>query len=183
LKKRPFWKSLSFDLKFFFLYGKHIKKNSCITEQTLYNNKNSFFGGLGGYMYIDIGMIFGIFVIILYVLTILNYVVKQINKAYGARMKSKVGLYKTFVAFMRFIVRNHRLMGMLTVLFLLAHVYVQYTNYGYISQTGAVAAIILIIQVGLGIYGSKSKKKTRNWLYVHRSVAIVLPFAIAVHVL
>ena len=134
-------------------------------------------------MYINVGMIFGLFVIILYVLTILNYVVKQINKAYGARMKTKERLYKTFIAFMRFIVKNHRLMGMMTVLFLLAHIYVQYTNYGYVSQTGVIAAVILVIQVGLGIYGSKSKKKSKNWLYVHRSVAIVLPFAIAIHVL
>jgi len=134
-------------------------------------------------MYINVGLIFGLFVIILYILTILNYVVKQINKAYGARMKTKARLYKTFIAFMRFIVKNHRLMGMMTVLFLLAHIYVQYTNYGYVSQTGVIAAVILVIQVGLGIYGSKSKKKSKNWLYVHRSVAIVLPFAIAIHVL
>jgi heme A synthase len=130
-----------------------------------------------------VGVVFGALVILLYILTILNYVVKAINRTFGARMKTHVKAYKAFTACMRFIMKNHRLFGMASFVFLIIHVFIQYSDYGYINQTGAVAASVLLVQVGLGIYGSKAKKKPKNWLYIHRAVAVLLPIAIAIHVL
>ena len=134
-------------------------------------------------MDVGVGVLFGVLVILLYIMTILNYVVKAINRTFGARMKANAKAYKAFTTCMRFIVKNHRLFGMASFVFLIIHVFIQYSDYGYISQTGAVAAGVLLVQVGLGIYGSKTKKKSKSWLYIHRAVAVLLPIAIAIHVL
>ena len=130
-----------------------------------------------------IGELFGALVILLYIMTVLNYVVKAFNRSFGARMKTHAKAYRLFTTCMRFIVKYHRFFGIGALLFLILHVFTQYNVYGYINQTGAVAAGVLLIQVGLGIYGSKVKKKSKNWLYIHRAVAVLLPLAIAIHVL
>jgi heme A synthase len=135
------------------------------------------------HMDVGIGVLFGVLVILLYIMTILNYVVKAINRTFGARMKANAKAYKAFTTCMRFIVKNHRFFGMASFVFLIIHVFIQYSDYGYINQTGAVAAGVLLVQVGLGIYGSKAKKKPKSWLYIHRAVAVLLPIAIAIHVL
>lgn len=135
-------------------------------------------------MAVDLGKALGVCVVVLYLFTILNYLMKLVNKTYGKRMKElKAGFHAVFVQTLRFIVKQHRLAGVLAFLFLAAHVVVQYSAYGYINQTGLVAAIILFLQVMLGVHGAKSPKKIPGWLVVHRSVAAILPFAIAMHVL
>ena len=130
-----------------------------------------------------IGVLFGVLVILLYILTILNYVVKAVNRSFGARMKTHAKAYRLFTTCMRFMVKYHRVFGASTLLFLIIHVFIQYNNYGYINQAGVVAAGVLLVQVALGIYGSKVKRRPKSWLYIHRAVAVLLPIAIAIHVL
>ncbi|PKL11925.1 MAG: hypothetical protein CVV52_12095 [Spirochaetae bacterium HGW-Spirochaetae-8] len=129
------------------------------------------------------GGLFGALVILLYILTILNYMVKAANRYFGAWMKTYPKAYRIFITCMRFIVKYHRIFGAGSLLFLIIHVFVQYNFYGYINKTGAAAAGVLLMQVLLGIYGSKLKKRPKSWLYIHRAVAVLLPLAIALHVL
>ena len=129
-------------------------------------------------MQYEIGGFFGICIIILYVLTILNYVMKFLNKRYGQKLKKHV----VFTKSLKCIVRYHKLFGLLTIAFLLVHFLIQFTYYG-LSVTGAIAAGVLLLQVALGIYGTKAQsKKNKTWLYFHRSIAVALLVAILVHV-
>ena len=126
----------------------------------------------------EYGGILGICIIILYVLTILNYVMKFLNKRFGQKLKA----YPAFTGSLKFIVRNHKLFGLLTVVFLLIHFLIQFNYYG-LSVTGAIAAGVLLLQVALGIYGTKvQSKKKKTWLFSHRFIAVALLVAILVHV-
>jgi len=51
-----------------------------------------------------------------------------------------------------------------------------------LSITGAVAASIEVLQILLGIYGSKVKKKGKYWLMAHRTIAVMLLIAILIHI-
>lgn len=129
----------------------------------------------------DLGELLGGAIIFFYSLTILNYVVKFVNK----KFKKQINKNKTFAAnymkFMRFIVKNHRYFGFLAVLFLVLHFLIQFTTYG-LSITGAIAASIMILQIILGIYGFKVKKKGKSWLMIHRTVAAMILIAILIHI-
>ena len=39
----------------------------------------------------------------------------------------------------------------------------------------------MLLQIGLGIYGSKAKKRGKVWLYTHRTVAALLLIIIVTH--
>jgi heme A synthase len=110
----------------------------------------------------------------------LNYVVKWINKRYGAAMKTHEKGYAFYKKFMRFIIRNHKLFGLLTIVFLLTHFFIQFNQFG-LNTTGTVAAGVLVLQVLLGIYGSVNKQKGKIWLVAHRTIALILFLAIAAH--
>ena len=129
----------------------------------------------------DLGQILGILIIILYFLTSLNYFVKLANRKLKNQIKKNKTISAWFSALMKFIVRNHRLFGMLTIVALLSHAFNQFHFYG-ISPTGAAAASVLLLQVGLGIYGARAKKRGKSWLRLHRSIAGLLFVAIGVHV-
>ncbi|WP_320127452.1 hypothetical protein [uncultured Sphaerochaeta sp.] len=130
----------------------------------------------------EIGEFFGVLIIVLYVLTVLNFLVKWINKKYGPSMKTNEKGYALYKGFMRFIIKNHKLFGLLTIIFLLTHFFIQFNTYG-ISITGLVAAGILILQILLGIYGAKAKKKGKTWLIIHRSIAVILFITILIHLI
>jgi hypothetical protein len=112
----------------------------------------------------ELGEFFGNIIIFLYILTVLNYFVKLINNKYR-----------------KIIVKNHKLFGYLTVIFILLHFAIQFSQHG-LNNTGVIAAGILLLQVGIGIYGSKAKKRGRTWLMIHRTITVVLLIAIAVHI-
>jgi hypothetical protein len=129
----------------------------------------------------DLGEFLGGAIIFFYSLTILNYIVKFVNK----KFKKQINKNKTFAAnymkFMRFIVKNHRYFGFLAVLFLALHFTIQFMAHG-LSITGAFAASIMILQIFLGIYGFKVKKKGKYWLITHRTIAVMLLIAILIHI-
>ncbi len=89
-------------------------------------------------------------------------------------------LYSAFTKIMKFIVKNHKIFGLLTIIFILLHFLIQFNLYG-LRISGVIAAGIMLLQVGLGIYGSKAKKRGKAWLFLHRSIAVVLMIAIIVH--
>lgn len=129
----------------------------------------------------ELGNFFGNIIIFLYVLTILNYVLKFINKKYSYLLKKNDKLHSIYIKIMKFIIKNHKLFGILTVFFILSHFYIQFTTKG-LSITGIIAATIMFIQVLLGIYGSKTKNKNKTWLILHRSIAVILFIAILIHI-
>ena len=129
----------------------------------------------------DIGEFLGFLIIFFYSLTILNYIVKFVNK----KFKKQINKNKTFASYymkvMRFIVKNHRYFGFAAVIFLLFHFLIQFVTHG-LSITGILAASIMVLQIGLGIYGHKVKKKGKTWLMIHRSVAVMIFIAIVIHI-
>jgi hypothetical protein len=101
------------------------------------------------------------------------------------KIKKQINKNKTFAAnyikLMRSIVKNHRYFGFAAVIFVLLHFSIQFITHGP-SITGIVAALIMALQIGLGIYGHKVKKKGKTWLMIHRSVAVMILIAILIHI-
>ena len=82
---------------------------------------------------------------------------------------------------MKVFVKNHRFFGMGTILILLLHFLVQFTTYGP-NLTGTLAAILLFIQAGLGMYGSIKKKPRKGiWFIAHRIIAVFIVMAVILH--
>jgi len=130
----------------------------------------------------DLGELLGYTIIALYGLTVLNYFVKLANRKLRVHINKNKTFAKGFSLVAKFIVKNHKLLGLLTILILLSHAANQFLIYGF-SLTGGLAASVLILQVALGIYGYKAKKKGKRWLRIHRSVAVLLLVVIGIHVL
>jgi len=83
---------------------------------------------------------------------------------------------------MKFIVKNHKLFGLLTAVALIAHFTVQYSLFG-LSTTGAMAGATLILQVFLGGYIYRKKIRKGFWFKFHRMLAFILVIAILIHIL
>lgn len=132
-------------------------------------------------MFEDLGEFLGGTIIFLYVLTILNFFVKWVNKKFRAQIKKNDLVFKGFSMFMKVIVKYHKLFGVMTIGALLLHFLVQFFTYG-LSLTGAMAASVLIFQVVLGGYGFYKKKRGGLWLKLHRGIAVLLMIAIYLHV-
>ncbi|MCR3954820.1 MAG: hypothetical protein NUK57_00895 [Gudongella sp.] len=129
----------------------------------------------------DFGEILGYAIIFFYSLTILNYIVKLANKKFKTQIRRNKTFADNYMKMMRFIVKNHRYFGFLAILFLLLHFSVQFLTHG-LSITGIIAAAVMVLQVVLGIYGHKAKKRGKTWLTIHRSIAVLLLIAIAIHI-
>lgn len=128
----------------------------------------------------QIGGLLGNIVLILFLLALLNYVVKYINRNYRKQLMKNEAGYQLFTKVMRFTVKNHKYFGLTVIIFLLLHFAVQMSLYG-ISITGAIAAIFMLAQIGLGYYGSKAKNKGKTWLKAHRLIAVLLLISVLVH--
>lgn len=129
----------------------------------------------------ELGEFFGGFIIFLYALTVLNYIVKFINKKFRDKLVKNQKFYQLFLKLMKFIIKHHKLFGVLTVVFILLHFALQFIQYG-LSITGVIAAFIMLLQVVLGIYGFKMKKRSKPWLIAHRLIAVLLLIVIIIHV-
>ena len=138
---------------------------------------------LGGFRMKELGEFLGWLIIISYGLTVLNFIVKAVNKKYSKQIAKNIKFKKHFTAVMRFIIKNHKFFGFATVGFILIHFAVQFTNRG-LNITGLIAAIIMILQIFLGMYGAYiNKKRAGAWFYTHRTIAAVLLAAIFIHIL
>jgi hypothetical protein len=82
---------------------------------------------------------------------------------------------------MKFIVKNHKLFGLLTAVALIAHFTVQYSIFG-LNITGALAGAALILQVFLGGYIYKKKKRKGLAFKSHRLLAILLLILMGIHI-
>ncbi len=128
----------------------------------------------------ELGGFLGSIIVVLYVLTILNYFVKFIFKNYRKLLSKYPIVLKVYTIMMKLIVKNHKLFGLLTILFILLHFLLQFSQYG-INIAGTIAAGVMILQIMHGIYGSKVKKRSKTWLISHRTIAAALLIAIMIH--
>ena len=135
----------------------------------------------GGRHMLEFGGLFGWLIVIAFLGTILNYGIKFINKRISRKLTNPTGK-KIMRTLMILFVRNHRYFGFATGVFLLLHVIVQFTKFG-LNATGGFAAILMIIQVSLGIYSIVKKKPRKGaWFITHRVIAILLVLGIGLHI-
>ena len=115
--------------------------------------------------------------------TLLNYVLKWVQKKYGKVISKNPTGKVVMPILMKVFVRNHKLFGMATITLLLVHFLIQFTQRG-LNITGAIAASFMIAQVVLGMVGAfviKSRKGT--WFIAHRVISGVMVLAILIHIL
>lgn len=117
------------------------------------------------------GRFLGYTTVFFYVLTLMNYVVKYVNKNH----------FKVNKTVMKYMVRYHHIWGFLAVAALIGHMSIQFNYFGF-NPTGFTAAVLLLFQAGLGAFGKKNRK-VKWWLPLHRFVAVAMVVAILVHVL
>lgn len=137
----------------------------------------------GIYMFEELGGFFGWLLIGAFGSTLLNYLVKFINKKWGKTISGSSFGKKTMKLLMTVFVRNHRFFGFLTAVLLLAHFTIQFSRYG-INLTGSLAATLIISQVGLGIYAMRAHKLRKGaWFVAHRLIAVLIILGISLHLL
>lgn len=130
---------------------------------------------------INLGELLGWLLVITLTSTILNYCIKFVNKHFGKSIQKNETAKNVMKFLMKVFVKNHRFFGMGTILILLLHFLVQFTTYGP-NLTGTLAAILLFIQAGLGMYGSIKKKPRKGiWFIAHRIIAVFIVMAVILH--
>lgn len=129
----------------------------------------------------ELGFYLGVSIVFFYSLAVLNFFLKFINKKYRSKINSSSKLKSVFNPFMRVIVKNHKVFGVLTVVALTAHFSVQFSKYG-LSFTGLAAGVTLILQVIFGIYIYKNKKRNGILFQGHRLIALLLIILIIIHI-
>lgn len=130
-----------------------------------------------------VGSILGWTIVIFYSLTVMNYIIKFINRRWGKKITQNERLKGPFRWFMSFIVKNHRYFGFITIAAILGHFYIQYNRWGFVPS-GALAAALMTTQASLGAYGTYVKKKKKGpWLLAHRTIAVLLLFAVLFHLI
>lgn len=131
----------------------------------------------------SVGRLFGWIIVISYGLTVLNYFVKLINRRYGKQLSKYPELKKALSKVTPFIVKNHKLFGLITIGAILVHFYIQFTRWGFIIS-GAMAAGLMVTQALLGAYGAFINKKRKGlWFILHRTIAAILLIAIVNHLI
>lgn len=130
-----------------------------------------------------IGGLFGWITIILFCATLLNFILKFINKKFSKQIAQNQSIKPIFSFLTKLFVRYHRVWGLLTVITLITHFLIQFNTFG-VSISGGAAASILFTQVFLGLYGTyKAKNRKGIWFVSHRFISILLILAIFVHLM
>ena len=87
-----------------------------------------------------------------------------------------------FRSVQKIIVKYHRFFAGFATIMLIIHLIIQ-LQYRWLSTTGLIAAILLVINGSLGGFGHYIRKKKKSaWLYVHRSIAMLAVVAIILHI-
>ncbi len=129
-----------------------------------------------------VGSFFGWVIVISYVMSTLNYVMKAINKKWGKSIRKNKMIKGPWQALMTFVIKNHKLFGITTIVGILVHFYIQFSRWGFIPS-GAIAASLMVLQAGLGGYGAYKKTRKGFWIIAHRTIALLLLIAIANHLI
>ncbi|HEX3078070.1 MAG TPA: cytochrome b5 domain-containing protein [Lachnospiraceae bacterium] len=131
----------------------------------------------------ELGELFGWLLVIAFAGTIMNYCIKFVNKRFGKKISAYPFGKKIMKVLMTIFVRNHKYFGFATLIFLLAHFIIQYGMFGF-NVTGTIAAVIMIIQVLLGVYANVRKKPRKGaWFIAHRTITVLIILGIAIHLI
>lgn len=119
-----------------------------------------------------------------YAIALLNFFMKYINKKYINNLpkdkKKVISFYRTI---MRYVVRYHKIAGIVASIAIVCHLYLMY-NFKGLSIPGLIAAIVMWCVFTLGIYGFAINKNLRgSWVKVHRVLSFVLILLIGFHVM
>lgn len=131
---------------------------------------------------IDFGTFLGILVIVFYVLTMTNFLLKFILRNFNEAIQKNKSFHRFFMKSVKFFYINHRWFGITTFIFILAHFLVLYDTVG-VDATGYIAAGLLIIQVSLGASLVYLKPETKIIFWLHRIVGISFVIAIIFHLI
>lgn len=119
-----------------------------------------------------------------YGIALLNFFMKYVNKNYINKLsknrKKLINLYRTI---MRYVVRYHKIAGIVASIAIVCHFYLMYSFKG-LSIPGLIAAIAMWSVFTLGIYGFAINKNLRgSWVKVHRILSLVLVLLIVFHII
>lgn len=134
-------------------------------------------------MFEELGELLGWLLIVAFGGTLFNYCLKFVNKRFGNHISASHNSKKIMKFLMMIFVRNHKYFGFATIFFLITHFIIQFSQSG-INITGSIAAVIMICEVGLGIYANvKNKPRKGIWFFAHRMIAIFLILGIILHLI
>ncbi len=129
----------------------------------------------------EFGELFGGLTIFFFIATVMNYIVKFINRRFGREIAKYPEFKKVWMKLMKLLVKYHKYFGFATVASLMIHFLVQ-SNFKYISTTGLIAGGVMLSQLLLGMYGAFiNKKRKGTWFITHRTISVALILAIAIH--
>lgn len=119
-----------------------------------------------------------------YGIALLNFFIKYINKKYINNLpkdrKKFIIFYRTI---MKYIVRYHKIAGIIASIAIAGHLYLMY-NFRGLSVPGLIAAIVMWIVSIFGIYVFAINKKLRgSWVKIHRILAFILILLIGFHIM
>lgn len=138
-----------------------------------------------GSMIYEMGGLFGWLITISFAGTILNYILKRVNRQWGRKINTNPSAARLMKILMTVFVRQHKYWGFAAIISLILHFLIQFSRFG-INLTGALAAVLMLCQLFLGFFltaARKAKKKIRVSIVIHRIIAILLIIGIALHLL
>ena len=134
-------------------------------------------------MYRELGNLFGNLMIAAFAGTIFNYCVKYAHRRWGKILSGSVAGKRIMKFLMTVFVRHHRYFGFAAVLFLMLHTVIKFSIHG-VNLTGAIAAVLIIIQMLIGIYAQIGKRPRAGlWFSAHRCIALLIIAGIVFHLI
>jgi hypothetical protein len=129
------------------------------------------------------GIVLGWVIVAGYLLAIMKWLVNRIDRKAVRTLPLESPRRKVCTAFLKGLVRIHGYIGIYLVTILLLHLLIELVHKGFFL-TGMIAGGLLLLQIALGAYGTVVKgRHSGPWLSIHRTVAVLLPVAVAAHVI
>lgn len=130
-----------------------------------------------------IGITLGWIIVIGYSWAGMNYLVKFVNRKWIVRLPKDSLFRIRYTRFMRAVIRSHVYVPLFLITVMLLHLSMELIHAGFFI-TGVIVFVLMFLEIVLGAYGAYFKnRKKGTWLYVHRTVAILLFLAINMHVI
>jgi hypothetical protein len=126
------------------------------------------------------GEVLGWATAICYFISVANFLVKRIFKAWIAKMPKGNTFRKSYQFFMKLLVKYHRYFGMGAGAFAVLHLCWQIINVR-VSYSGILAAVLMSVTAILGIFIAYGKKSSLT--KVHRPMAIAIMAVIIFHMI
>ncbi len=127
-----------------------------------------------------LGRALGIITASLYLITILNFFVKWINRSCVMKLPKESAFRGNYQSVMKFLVKNHRFFAFGAVAAMTAHAVLQIL-FQWVSITGIIAVALALIAALLGWIMFRGKKRNPALLWAHRSAVVALTAAVLIH--